>query len=97
MARGNHCSLAFGRLTAILVPPSEDAIALHLRSSVRPTTREENGVEISTSGLKAGSLFKFLWLGNAFGLLPLFIIAGVAKESPANGTSSTVFRLTDDS
>lgn len=28
MARGNHCSLAFGRLTAILVPPSEDAIAL---------------------------------------------------------------------
>jgi hypothetical protein len=35
-------------------------------------------VEISTSGLKAGSLFKFLWLGNAFGLLPLFIIAGVA-------------------
>jgi len=31
MARGNHCSLAFGRLTAILVPPSEDAIALRLQ------------------------------------------------------------------
>ena len=35
-------------------------------------------MELSTSGLKAGSLFKFLWLGNAFGLLPLFILAGVA-------------------
>lgn len=35
-------------------------------------------MEISTSDLKAGSLFKFLWLGNTFGLLPLFIIAGVA-------------------
>jgi hypothetical protein len=28
MARGNQPSLAFGRLIAILVPPSEDAIAL---------------------------------------------------------------------
>jgi hypothetical protein len=45
---------------------------------VRLPPLEENGVEISTSGLKAGSLFKFLWLGNAFGLLPLHIIAGVA-------------------
>jgi hypothetical protein len=35
-------------------------------------------VEMSTAGLKAGSLLKFLWLGNAFGLLPLFIMVGVA-------------------
>ena len=35
-------------------------------------------MNISTTGLKAGSLFKLLWLGNAFGFLPLFIIAGVA-------------------
>jgi len=51
MARGNQSSLAFGRLIAILVPPSEDAIALLVNGRLAA----DSAVTVNSGALLGGS------------------------------------------